>query len=331
MRILLVDVDSKIPNIALGKLSTYWKARGAEVVFIKLKLTGFIRNAITKIIDGSKYDKVFVSNIFTGNQNKFKVVNCSDVSIGGVGSIHPLLRLPDEINKAEVDYSLWPENNKSYGFITRGCIRKCKFCFVPKIEGKLRFENTIDSIVRHKIVIFLDNNILAYKEHKQILQELVDKKIICQFNQGLDIRLVDDENAKLLSKIKYYEKYICAFDDIKDERLIERGFNIIKKYITAKWRIRFLIYYNAANPLKDLVYRVNWCKQSFIYPYIMPDKNCTGSLYQDFIISYRGYVGSIRGHFFKISFGQWLYSEEKPKDRIQSDLQIYKKALRGEI
>ena len=121
--------------------------------------------------------------------------------------------MPDEIEKLAPDYSVYPDNDTSYGFITRGCIRNCGFCYVPKKEGNIKKVCDIDQIVRHKKVEFLDNNILAYPTHKVILQELIDKKIKCSLNQGLDIRLIDRENSTLLSKLRYMGCYIFAFDD----------------------------------------------------------------------------------------------------------------------
>ena len=337
MKIMLLNVDSKIPNIALGRLSTYWKGCGAEVLYISLGIKGFQKNKRAQIIDGSGCDRVYVSNIFTTSQNKFKVINCKKILIGGVGSIHPTLKLPPEVDECDVDYTLWPENDKSYGFITRGCIRKCKFCFVPKIEGKIRFENTVDSIVRHKTAIFLDNNILGYTEHLDILREIRDKKIKVQFNQGLDIRLINHENAKVLSQMRYYGKYIFAFDDIKYEKGVVRGTKIFQHYVPGKWRMRFLVYYSAEEPLCDLVYRIRWSKRHGVLPFIMRDKNCISSLYKDFLTDYCGYVGSTGGQFCKCSFAQYLFAskiikqQKAHKERIAKTLHIYQRAVRGEI
>lgn len=331
-KILLVDVDSKIPNIALGKLSTYHKSLGDKVDYINLSLKGFSRNVRTRILDACNYNRVYASNIFTVNQKKFKIINCDDVRIGGVGSVNNLERLPVSIDRLNVDYSLWPDNDKSYGFITRGCIRKCKFCFVPRIEGKIRFETPIDKIVKHKIVIFLDNNILGYPEHKSILQELADKQIRCQFNQGLDIRLIDDENAKLLSKIPYYKKYLFAFDDIHYKDLVEKGIEIFQKYVSVKWMMKFLVYYSANNPLHDLIYRVEWLKERNTSIHVMRDINCMSSIFRTFLIEYTSYVGGSRGLFYKLSFSDYLeWRNFKYKDRVKEVLNIYNKALKGEI
>lgn len=290
MKVLLVDVDSKIPNIALGKISTYHKERKDEVVFVRLGFKGhYHRKERFKTINAKGFDKVYVSNIFVKNQNLFKIVNCDKVLIGGVGSINMKKKLPKKIDSLNIDYSLWPDNDRSYGFITRGCIRKCKFCFVPKTEGNLYKYNNIKNIVKHDKVCFMDNNILAYDKHLEILQELVDMKIECQFNQGLDIRLITHENAKLLSKLRYLSKRTFAFDDIKYKPVIEKKIKIVKKYIPSDWIIRFFIYCNANMPIQDTITRLKWCRDNKCLPYLMTDENCSKSNNKEFYSSIRNY------------------------------------------
>ena len=80
---------------------------------------------------------------------------------------------------------------------------------------------TVEEIVKHKEVKFLDNNFLALENHKDILKELIEKNIRCQFNQGLDIRLLDKENSNLLSRLNYLGEYIFAFDNWKELKLIQ--------------------------------------------------------------------------------------------------------------
>ena len=164
-----------------------------------------------------------------------------------------------------------------------------------------------------------------------ILKELRDRKILCQFNQGLDIRLLNDENAKILSEMKYYQKYIFAFDSIHYLKAVERGTIIFKKYVPGKWRMRFLVYYNGNDPLKDLVFRIKWAKQHHVLPYIMRDKNCKESLYKDFLSDYTGWVGSINGQFCSSTFAQYLYKNRKDRERIYNSLKTYQQACKGLI
>jgi hypothetical protein len=117
-------------------------------------------------------DKTYASVVYSGNK---EFIKGKDIIFGGPG-VDLTTVLPDEVDKCEPDYSIYPENNISYGFISRGCIRKCSFCVVSRKEGYIRQVANVDDIVRHKVVKFLDNNILALPNHKDILKEIADKK-----------------------------------------------------------------------------------------------------------------------------------------------------------
>ncbi|KKM06709.1 hypothetical protein LCGC14_1741350, partial [marine sediment metagenome] len=207
MNIHLIDADSVIPNLALMKLSTYYKILGHNVILTQLKLPYYPnkRKRIYTIPTG--YNKTFCSVVYEGNS---KCILGKNIVFGGTGFSHNI-NLPDKIESLPPDYSIYPDNNISYGFISRGCIRKCYFCVVPKKEGHIRQVATIDDIIRHKKVIFLDGNFLALPDHKIILKELVSRQILCQFNQGFDIRLIDKENSLLLSQLNYIGELFFAF------------------------------------------------------------------------------------------------------------------------
>ena len=172
-RALLIDADSTIPNLALMKLSAFYKSIGWSVCLLCLHIPYYpSRKKNVKEVYTNGYDKVFCSVIFQGNMEYIKGAN---IQFGGTGTPFIDKALPEFIENMEPDYSIYPENNISYGFISRGCIRNCSFCFVPKKEGKIRQVSTVDKIVRHKVTKFLDNNILALPNHKDILRELLIK------------------------------------------------------------------------------------------------------------------------------------------------------------
>ena len=199
MKILLIDADSTIPNIALMKLSTYHKSKNDIVDFIQYHLPYYPHKKRPVYYVPENYDKIYCSVVFEGNADNIIGKN---IIFGGTG-IDLTTNLPENIELLDCDYGLYPDNNTSYGFISRGCIRKCKFCKVPIKEGYIRQVNTISNIVKHKKVKFLDNNFLALNNHVSLLKELIQKNIKLQFNQGLDIRLVNAENSYLLSKLNY--------------------------------------------------------------------------------------------------------------------------------
>ena len=225
MKILLINVDSRW-NMAIRKMYNFFRAEH-EVEMRDLGLSGYPHNRRVTI-DAADFDQVYVSNIFDNNADRVDVINCSAVIYGGIGSRDLHRQLPPEIEATEPYY--FPEEDTSHGFITRGCIRNCWFCKVPKYEGKLKAYNTVEAIVKHKKVKFYDNNILAYPHHMEVFRWLLERPDIkVEFNQGLDFRLVNDENLDALSRLNYMGAYIFAFDEPKYQPLLEKKLVLMKQ------------------------------------------------------------------------------------------------------
>lgn len=285
-KVLLIDVDSTIPNIALMRLSTYYKSLGWIVDVMHLGISIYDKPKAIEI-DNSGYDLTFVSAIFKGTIDNILLKNPLSTDIGGTGTNNISKKLPKDVEDCECDYSIYPDCDTSVGFISRGCIRNCEFCIVREKEGSLRQVANISDIVKHKKVKFLDNNFLALPNHEELLQELIDKKIRCQFNQGLDIRLITESNALLLSKLNYIGEYIFAFDSLALQPIVEEKLAILKKYIPKDWKIKFFIYChpNLSIP-NDVYYRILWCKEHKVLPYFMRHQDCWKSVdvrtYNDF-------------------------------------------------
>ena len=324
MKVLLVDVDSKIPNLALMKISNYYRNKGLDIELRKLGYQYYPGNKKKTTIDGSNYDAIFISVIFTTNKDVFEVINNKNVYIGGTG-YEITKKLPMEIDDEDCDYSIYEDNNMSYGFITRGCIRNCPFCFVPKKEGMIYRDREISQIVKHKKVMFMDNNILAHPDHKKILRELVDKKIRCQFKQGLDIRLVDEENIELLSKLNYIGEYIFAFDNICYKGLIEQKLPMIRKYITKDWKLKFYIYVHPDMKIEDDVkFRIKWCKENKFLPYIMRDITCWNSKKKDLYTDLAAWCNQ-PSFFKKTTFEQFMKKRTNNIERRKRSIELYGK------
>ncbi len=315
-------------NMAIRKMYAYY-SKEHEVDMLDLDFKGYPHKK-TKVIDGSNYDQVFISNIFDINKDRVTVINCNDVTYGGIGSNYPERQLPPEIEKSEPYY--FPDEDTSYGFITRGCIRQCWFCKVPKYEGKLKEYNRIENIVKHKKFIALDNNIFAYDGCCDVFQWLIDHDIACDFNQGLDFRLATDENMRLLAQLKYLKsEYIFAFDDPKYQKALDKKIVLIKKYIPKDWRIKFYIYIHPSMSIELLIQRAEWCRKNKCLPYVMRDAECWNDQNRDFYTDYAAYCN--QPSFFKnMTFPEFLIKREKGKSineaRRLSDLAIYEEALK---
>lgn len=318
MKILLVNVDSRW-NMAIRKMYNHFRLRH-DVEMIDLGFSGYPHKR-TKVIDGAEYDAVYVSNLFDINADRVTVINCEDVTFGGIGSRNPHLQLPPEIEQTEPFY--YPDEDTSYGFITRGCIRKCWFCKVPKYEGGLKAYNKVEQVVKHKKVKFLDNNILAYPEHMDVFRWLLDHPDIkCEFNQGLDFRLVNDENLDALSRLNYMGEYIFAFDEPRYQPLLEKKLALIKKYIPQPWKLKFYIYYHPSMDLRQLFDRVEWCRARECLPYVMRDAACWDCERKEFLIDYAAYCNQA-GMFKKLTFEQFMEKRTKNIERRASSIKIY--------
>lgn len=116
MKIGLYQVDGQLANLALMKLSAYHKSQGDSIEWA---------NPL------GSYDKVYASQIFTDSKADF----IPNMEIAGSGVSLDIV-LPQDIDDVKPDYSIYPDCNYSTGFTTRGCIRNCEFCFVPKKEGR---------------------------------------------------------------------------------------------------------------------------------------------------------------------------------------------------
>lgn len=258
--------------------------------------------------------------MFEGNKD---FIIGENIVFGGTG-FNLTTVLPDEVERGCPDYSIYPDNDISYGFLTRGCVRNCFFCKVPKKEGYIRKVADIENIVKHKKVKFLDNNILSFPRHKEILAELVLKKIKCQFNQGLDIRLVDHENAILLSKLKYLGNYIFSFDNWKDKTIIEQKLSLLS------WRkpfqVKFFVYVHPNMLLSETVGRIIWLKEKQCLPYLMRDISCWYSNYSDFFVDISAYCNQV--HLFKkMEFVEFLEKRHKNVDRIRNSKRLWNENL----
>lgn len=285
---LIVDADSTIPNIAMCRLFRYKRKMGNCVKFIRLGIPVYGKPK-SKIVDCSGFDEVYISAIFDTTPKHIKIINSDNCSVDCGGTGYDIKKkLPEDVDKCKPDYSIYPENDISYGFLYRGCFRTCDFCIVPQKEGSIHKEvQSVKELIQHNKIKFLDNNFLGGIDCKFFLQELIDLQIPCQFNQGLDIRLVDDDIAHMLSKLNYIGEYIFAFDRIEDKKLIELKLAIVKKYIPTAWKIKFFIYcHPRMNIISDVLARIEWCKTNRVLPYFMRDLSCWQSehfrTYNDF-------------------------------------------------
>ena len=202
----------KIPNIALEKISKYYSKKGY-----------FVFENNYNLLD--EYEKIFISIIFDWDLiklSRFKK-HFKKTIIGG-SAYNENTKLPEEIE------SIKPKIN--IGYSTRGCIRTCPWCSVWRREGNTKIVNDLYDLWdgKTKDITLLDNNILAEKEHfKTICNQAIKENIRLNFYQGLDHRLLNDENCKLLRKISH-RRLRFSFDQSKYKEGVVKAIDMLNKH-----------------------------------------------------------------------------------------------------
>lgn len=220
MRVGLIDVDShNYPNLALMKISAYHKAQGDTVEW----WWGW-----------GQYDRVYMSKVFdeTYSPDMPEPINADEIVKGGTG--YGLdNRLSPEIETMCPDYSLYPNltKDKAYGFLTRGCPNNCPFCIVCAKEGRMSCKVSDLGQWWHsqKEIVLMDPNILACRDHIELLSQLAESRARVDFNQGLDARLLTEENIAFINRLRLKGIHF-AWDLMDRETAVLRGLNLYKKY-----------------------------------------------------------------------------------------------------
>lgn len=195
MKVVLYDVDSKIPNLALMKLSSFYKRRGYQTLLCKEP----------RPIPADIYlaSVVFYSEKSVNQVKRLTELYGDRITIGGTG-VDLKMSLADEVDSSFPDYSLYAHTQYSLGFLTRGCTKRCTFCVVPKKEGGLRPNYaTFDAFVpkNQQNVMLLDNNLLAAPNADDLLKEMIKRQFNVNFSQTLDIQYLTDEIYPILKMV----------------------------------------------------------------------------------------------------------------------------------
>lgn len=235
-RVLLVDIDGVIPNLALMKVASFFKTGGASVGFhVDDPTDAYISVILKKDRPIANMCANMLASLYPG----------INIDIGGPG-YDVKKTLPDCIESCQPDYSLYPGIDYALGFTTRGCIRKCPFCIVPIKEGKLHRIQSIRDIYRpeYHAIKLLDNNILADRDNfKEVVEFCESHNLKLDISQGLDIRLLDDELASLIARVKPLKKLDFAFDSMRYKSAVYRGIQLLKIHgVDVRGKVQFYVY-----------------------------------------------------------------------------------------
>ena len=262
MKIGLIDVDGhNFPNLALMKLSAWHKAQGDTVEW----WWGW-----------DYYDRIYMSKVFdeTYTTDIPEPVNGEEIVKGGTG--YDLKgKLPDEAEHMMPDYSIYSNLTKDtdFGFLTRGCPRGCHFCIVAEKEGRksTKVADLSEWTNGKKNIKLLDPNLLACQEHMELLQQLERSGSWVDFTQGLDCRLLNEENISVINRIKLKEIHF-AWDYMKESEEVLKGLRLYAKKATKKPHGQFGTVYCLTNfdtTMEEDLYRIYTLRDMGYDPYVM--------------------------------------------------------------
>ena len=308
MRILLVEPDykSKFPPLGLLKIGTFHKNRGDQVQFAR------------GLTEPNYWDRVYITALFSFHHEKiiktilhYKAMLRDDVSRifvgGGYATLYPqniyeetgvypvkgLLNKPDMLGLKEEkidsmipDYDLLKQVDYDdglkdcyFGYATRGCVNRCPFCAVPKLEPefvsytglKEYIETVKKKFGERQNLVLMDNNVLASEEFDRIIGDLIDLNFekgaklngrlrFVDFNQGLETERITKEKAKMLARI-CLKPIRLAYDLTSNtasnrfersvQYLADEGFRDFSTYIL----------YNFTDKPSDFYRRLNHCRE----------------------------------------------------------------------
>jgi len=265
MKVLLMDLDiikqrRPFPNLALMKLSAYHKAKGDEV-YLNFPLR--------------QPDITYASCVFTWNAKRRASV--PDGAIVGGSGIDLKAELPPEVEYIMPDYSLYPGVDYSMGVTSRGCIRKCPWCIVPEKEGQIKPWARIYEFWdrQHRKIVLLDNNLLAASNWRLTMDDLIYEELEVDFTQGLDIRLVNEDNVGYLRRVKANELRF-AFDHIGYEKAVREGIELLLANGLGSRKLSFYFLYGFPVIEQECVERVKILASHNVEVYPMAYKGLDG-------------------------------------------------------
>lgn len=262
MKVGLIDVDGhNFPNLALMKISAWHKAAGNDVEW----WWGF-----------GEYDRVYMSKVFDGTYTPDapEPLNAKEIFKGGTGySLDN--KLPDEIEHMYPDYTLYPTltADTAYGYLTRGCPRGCHFCIVSDKEGRCskKVSDLSEWWSGQKNIVLLDPNILACKDHMELLGQLEQSGAFVDFTQGIDCRLLTPENIRAINRVRIKEIHF-AWDYMKETAAVLRGLELYGAMAARKPHGQFGTVYVLTNfdtTMDENLYRIYTLRDMGYDPYVM--------------------------------------------------------------
>lgn len=271
MKIGLIQIDGKLPNLSLMRLSAWHKAKGDTVQLL----------SADDVLKGqdlfNRPDKVYAALIFDANVSRQSECNfiitkrlaSMGVEIGGTGW-NLKKRLPDEIELIKPDYGLYGIDY-GMGFLSRGCIWQCGPCVVWRKEGPIRHVAWPDELVnpKSKEMVLLDGCFNASPFWREKAAQIIDRGYRVDFTQGLSIRLVDQEQAEIIAAMKHRKRIHFAFDQIEYEPEVRRGIELLLCQGIHPDRLSFYVLVNYNSTIDQDLKRISILDEYGVNSFVM--------------------------------------------------------------
>lgn len=280
MRVLLLQLDGKLPNIALMRLAAHHREAGDQV---ELRRAGNA-DALEPSVFDERWDRVYGSLIFARTRALAERARWvyPGIVLGGTGWDVASSLEAVGVTTTHQDYADYPAWRQSIGFSQRGCRLRCGFCVVPRKEGAVREEQTIAELWRGepwpREVILLDNDFFGQARWADRVEELRAGRFKVSFNQGINARMLTDEAAAAIASVDYRDdsmrerRIYTAWDSRPDEARLFRGLEALLRYGVRPRHVMvyMLIGYWPGETHEDRDHRRRRLREFGALPYPMP-------------------------------------------------------------
>lgn len=263
MHVGLIDVDSKIPNLALMKLSAWHKKQGHAVSLLRPK------DVFAPMSLWDNPDKLYAAVVFRRNRKIGLRLARMGINVGGTGW-WLYKSLPAEIEAMKPDYDLYGIDY-GMGFLSRGCIWQCGPCVVWRKEGPIRSVAWPDELKNPKSrkMVFLDGCFNASPLWKEKALQIIERGYNIDFTQGLSIRLVDQEQAEIILAMKHSNNIHFAFDHVDLEPQVRNGIEILLRQGARPDQLSFYILTNYNSTFEQDLRRIEILDEYGVKPFVM--------------------------------------------------------------
>jgi hypothetical protein len=327
VNVLLLQLDGKLPNVALMRIAAHHRAAGDHVEFRRVV---DVMAARYYLMCRPRPDRVYASLIFQWTKPIAEAILAErpDAIAGGTGWDNP----PDEVSSLEAigittmeqDYSIYPSFTRGgIGFLKRGCRLRCSFCVVPWKEGRPRAEGTVGGLYRGegypRELILLDNDPFGHPSWREGFAEIREGNFKVSFSQGINARFLTEETAEAIASIEYRDddftrkRLYTAWDNRKDEERLFAGLNLLVKNGVTPDSIMVYILVGYDHETKsgtpyltdDDFYRIERLRAFGARPYPMPFVRTPHT------IGFQRWV--VMGYWKKVPWATWAEANYNPR------------------